>query len=174
MFINVSEFISTPLKSKVFEVPIEMDHYDHHGVCYPFKEKGILVLTIANSGLRKVRFSGHWKGSMLIPCDRCLKDVVVPFEFDIDRETDFAHIADNTFDDDSGSYIVEHSIDTDALLNNEILIHFPMKTLCREDCKGICLKCGKDLNLGECGCDRTVLDPRMAAIQDIFKNFKEV
>ena len=40
--------------------------------------------------------------------------------------------------------------------------------------KGLCPVCGTNLNEKECGCDRTVADPRMAAIQDIFKNFKEV
>ena len=45
---------------------------------------------------------------------------------------------------------------------------------CKEDCKGLCPVCGTNLNEKECGCDRTVADPRMAAIQDIFKNFKEV
>ena len=40
--------------------------------------------------------------------------------------------------------------------------------------EGICPVCGQNLNLGECGCDRESLDPRMSAIRDIFKNFKEV
>ena len=41
-------------------------------------------------------------------------------------------------------------------------------------CKGICRKCGKNLNEGACGCDDSVPDPRMSVIQDIFKQFKEV
>ena len=65
-------------------------------------------------------------------------------------------------------------MDTDRLVYDEILIGFPMKVLCREDCRGICAVCGANLNEGECGCDRTVPDPRMAVIRDIFNNFKEV
>ena len=64
--------------------------------------------------------------------------------------------------------------DTNELAKSEILLHWPMKILCKDDCKGLCSKCGADLNYEECGCDRTVLDPRMAAIQDIFNKFKEV
>ena len=45
-----------------------------------------------------------------------------------------------------------------------------MKTLCREDCRGICRKCGRNLNEGDCGCDTVELDPRMAVIAEIFKN----
>ena len=43
-----------------------------------------------------------------------------------------------------------------------------------EDCAGICKKCGKNLNHGTCDCEKTEPDPRMAVIQDVFKNFKEV
>ena len=96
----------------------------------------------------------------------------MPFDIEMDEDVDLSPERQEDLADDS--YIEESSINTDALLNHEILIRFPMKILCRDDCKGICLKCGKDLNLGECGCDRRSLDPRMAAIQDIFKNFKEV
>ena len=49
-----------------------------------------------------------------------------------------------------------------------------MKVLCKDNCKGICSRCGANLNKGDCGCDTWVPDPRMAAIQDIFKQFKEV
>ena len=62
----------------------------------------------------------------------------------------------------------------DALIYDEILTGFPMKVLCREDCKGICRTCGINLNDKTCSCGRTDLDPRMAAIQDIFHQFKEV
>lgn len=94
----------------------------------------------------------------------------MPFCAELDETVDLSPERQEDAADDS--YVEENSINTDALINHEILIRFPMKTLCREDCKGICLKCGKDLNHGECGCDRASLDPRMAAIQDIFKNFK--
>ena len=65
-------------------------------------------------------------------------------------------------------------LDTDSLVYNEILIHWPMKVLCQKNCKGICKHCGTNLNEKACTCDHAELDPRMAAIQDIFKEFKEV
>ena len=66
------------------------------------------------------------------------------------------------------------NITLEQLLHNEILIHWPMRVLCKEDCKGICSHCGKDLNEGPCSCEQESLDPRMAAIRDIFSKFKEV
>lgn len=171
MFINISELISTPLKSENFEVPVDMEVYRQSGGEFPFREKESLYLTISNAGARKLHLTGRWKGALTVPCDRCLKEVIVPISFEIDKEIE---ISSESQPDDDESYIEASHIDTDALINHEILIHFPMKVLCSEECRGICLKCGKDLNLGECGCDRSSLDPRMAAIQDIFKNFKEV
>ena len=66
------------------------------------------------------------------------------------------------------------NLDVDRLIYDEILVNWPMKVLCREDCKGICRKCGTNLNYKPCSCDRTEPDPRMAAIQDVFNQFKEV
>jgi len=58
-------------------------------------------------------------------------------------------------------------IDLTRALREQILLSIPPSPLCSEDCKGLCPKCGKDLNEGECGCDRTVMDPRWAALKGI-------
>ena len=49
-----------------------------------------------------------------------------------------------------------------------------MKVLCREDCKGLCPVCGKDLNDGDCGCDRTERDPRFESLRALFNDDEEV
>ncbi|MDD6168654.1 MAG: DUF177 domain-containing protein, partial [Lachnospiraceae bacterium] len=54
------------------------------------------------------------------------------------------------------------------------LVNWPAKVLCKPDCKGICPKCGTNLNLETCDCEQGELDPRMAAFQDVFNKFKEV
>ena len=77
------------------------------------------------------------------------------------------------FDDDM-NFMEGYHLDVDVLVDNEILLNWPMKILCTESCKGICKVCGKNLNDGDCGCDDFVPDPRMAAIKDIFNANKEV
>ena len=62
----------------------------------------------------------------------------------------------------------------DKLVCSEILVSWPSKVLCKEDCKGLCNTCGTNLNLKTCDCEPTDLDPRMAQIQEIFNKFKEV
>ena len=77
MFINISELISTPLKTETFKVPVDMPTYEWQGEHFPFRKKGMLLLNLSNAGVRKVHMEGHWDGSLGIPCDRCLKEVLV-------------------------------------------------------------------------------------------------
>ena len=58
-------------------------------------------------------------------------------------------------------------IDLSPAIREQILLSAPASPVCREDCKGLCPECGKDLNEGECGCDRAVVDPRWAALKGI-------
>jgi uncharacterized protein len=75
---------------------------------------------------------------------------------------------------EQSAYVEGCQLDVDRLIYGEILVNWPMKVLCREECKGLCKKCGQNLNQGACGCDQFVPDPRMAAFEDMFNNFKEV
>ena len=172
MIINISEILSTAKKSETYSVPIEMDAFVMNGDSFALTEKAPVALTITNIGNREISIQGHIDVVLNIPCDRCLEDVPTALSMDVDKTIDMKKTDEERINDlDETCYIDHSSLDVERLVSNEILIHFPMKTLCREDCKGICFKCGQNLNLGECGCDRASLDPRMSAIQDIFKNF---
>ncbi len=100
----------------------------------------------------------HLSGSLAIKvravCDRCLVDVPVTVKAVVSEDFDASDL--------------EQEIDIQELLNKEFLLEWPMKILCREDCAGLCSSCGKNLNEGDCGCSRSGLDPRMAAILDVF------
>ena len=75
---------------------------------------------------------------------------------------------------DEQPYVSGNYLDVDQLVRNELLLNLPMKVLCNENCKGICNRCGANLNYESCSCEDSGLDPRMSVIQDIFKQFKEV
>ena len=110
-----------------------------------------------------------------IPCDRCLEPVRTELFLDFTKDVDL-DVADGeqTEELDETNYIDGYALDVEQLLYNEILIGWPTKILCSEDCKGICNVCGQNLNQGTCDCEDTSLDPRMSVIRDVFKNFKEV
>ncbi len=133
-----------------------------------------LVLTFYNDEGKKLYVSGSTKVTYQTVCDRCLTETEVCVPVHISEEFE---IADDEilYDDEEGvACIEENHLDVDCLVKNEILMNWPSKVLCKEDCKGICPVCGKNRNLEECSCDTFVPDPRMAEALDVFKKFKEV
>ncbi len=55
-------------------------------------------------------------------------------------------------------------LDLDAPICDEILLGFPMRILCSDDCKGLCAGCGADLNREACRCTKKEVDPRLAKL----------
>ena len=72
-------------------------------------------------------------------------------------------------DRDSDAYIQvdSGSLDLDELLRADILLELPTKYLCREDCKGLCAVCGKNLNDGPCNCNLHQIDPRLEVLKQL-------
>ena len=97
------------------------------------------------------------------------------FLLSFDRKIDFNLSEEEREDlEEDSSFVDKDSLNVDALVRNELLVQWPIRVLCKDDCKGICSRCGANLNDGACSCDTAELDPRMAAIRDIFSKFKEV
>ena len=142
---------------------------------FPYVGENSVSLTIMHTENQVIRLEGEGTITVLIPCSRCLENVEVPILIEISEELDMKLTDQERIESlDESSYIQDKQLDTEKLLHNEILIRWPMRVLCKEDCKGICSRCGANLNQGSCDCDTADLDPRMAVITDIFKNFKEV
>lgn len=174
MQINLSELLSNDGASHDYLATVDMTEFKSVAGDYRIVEAKPFNLTITNIGKRKLQLAGEGTISLNIPCDRCLEDVKTDISFYIDRCLDLSEAESDRIEVDEEVTVTDNTIDVDELVYIEVLINIPDKTLCKEDCKGLCLKCGANLNQCECGCDRAVLDPRMSVIQDIFKNFKEV
>ncbi len=174
MIIDISDIILSADKEKTVEAEIGLDMFSSKLGDFPITQKTPISLRIANRENKRLLISGSVKLKADIPCDRCLKAVPTDIHFDIDREL---AIKDGTAVDEEmeqTDYLIGFELDVDKLVYAEILVNWPMKVLCREDCKGICRICGMNLNSGACECSNSELDPRMAAFQDIFQKFKEV
>lgn len=175
MLINLSEIMSVKGNVRKMEVPVELEDFQLDGTNYRFVCKDPVALVITYLGEKKVSVEGSTSLSLLIPCSRCLEEVETRFDISVSKEIDLSDSDDDRIKQlDEANYIRGNNLDVDLLVYDEVLINFPMKVLCCEDCKGICSVCGANLNKESCTCDRMVKDPRMAAIQDIFNNFKEV
>lgn len=175
MLINLTELFTLEGKEKTYTPDIEMKVYHSPIGDFEVKSKEPVVLRIRNLGGKKLEAEGKAKLTLIIPCDRCLEPVPVELEFPIVRTLNLSEDKDNGVEDlDEQPYMDGCNLDVDQLVCNELILNLPMKVLCSENCKGICNRCGTNLNHETCDCDTGSSDPRMAVIQDIFKQFKEV
>lgn len=157
------------------ETHLELEKIMISGTEYKICELEPIKLEITNLGKKELRVTGSAKIKTVIPCDRCLEDVEQILNLAFEREVDMKlDEQERKSSDEEYNFIEDTWLNADTLVQNELLINWPIRVLCKEDCKGICSCCGANLNHGECGCDRQVLDPRMAAFSDIFSKFKEV
>ena len=175
MLISLSEIMNLPTGVQKRTTSYEPDTFVRLGVTYPILEKEEVKLDIENLGSRKLKIGVETKVVLSVPCDNCLAEQKVEIPVSSEVEVDFNLSAEDRVNDlNETAYIDGYDLDVDRLVYEEILLGFPMKVLCQEDCKGICKVCGANLNQGECGCVRTEPDPRMSVIRDIFNNVKEV
>ena len=77
--------------------------------------------------------------------------------------------------EDTDDYILSKDgyIDADEALTEQIILELPLKHLCKEDCKGLCPKCGTDLNIQTCTCDTSEPDPRFDVFRKLLENKKD-
>ncbi|MEC9488981.1 MAG: DUF177 domain-containing protein [Halanaerobium sp.] len=100
---------------------------------------------------------GHLETIISVPCSRCLEQVEIPVTSEILHESP-----------KKGPEAVRDFIDLTDEVYTALILQVPMQPLCTPDCKGLCSICGKNLNEGDCGCDREVVDPRLADLKKFF------
>ena len=174
MSLDISSIVTCENKSVTEEVQIELDTFKSRMGDFPITEKSPVELKITNQENKRLLIQGTVDFTALIPCGRCLEEVPTNIHFDIDKKLPINGAEVSEEEMDESDYLIGFDLDVDRLIYEEILVNWPMKVLCNDDCKGICKVCGINLNKGDCNCQRTELDPRMAAFQDVFNKFKEV
>ncbi|PYX93428.1 MAG: DNA-binding protein [Acidobacteria bacterium] len=143
----------------------------------PLKGAGRAQLVEEHHGkhksLKDIRLQGQLSTSLDLYCARCLE----PLSQDIKRDFDLLYRplgADagkpetpvSSTDAEIGYYQGEGLLLEDAL-REQLLLALPLKVICREDCKGLCPQCGKNLNVEQCSCAEPVEDPRWSALKEI-------
>lgn len=168
--VSLAEVMNQVGIEHVLDVDIDMNYIKIKGSKCEIAEKKPVHLVLKSTGERKISFSTDIDIVLTCPCDRCLEPVKVEFSTSESYDIKFAEDGTQTGEDiDEYCFINGYDLDVDQMVIEEVMIGFPMKVLCDEDCKGLCPNCGTNLNKCECGCDRTVLDPRMSIIRDIFR-----
>ncbi len=179
MLIHLSEVLVSEGKVCSYTIPVGFDSFDYHGNECPVLEKPDMVLTLENKGDQKIALLLKGSMKLALPCDRCLEDTAVDVDFDVQTDIDMketgsggelseAELEAEQERLENQTFVEGHQLDTDQLILQELMLRVPAKVLCKEDCKGICYQCGKNLNYGPCDCKEEPRDPRMAAILDLF------
>lgn len=97
-------------------------------------------------------------------CDRCNTPIERRFVYT------FSHKLIESLEEEYNDDYIETpdlTLDLDELVRTDILLELPSKFLCRGDCQGLCQKCGHNLNLGDCDCDKTEIDPRLEKLKEL-------
>lgn len=103
-------------------------------------------------------------------CDRCADKIHSTVEITLDRIIAGAGVISNT---DGDEYVIEENgiIDIDLDLYEEIMLSFPSQLLCRDDCAGICAKCGCNFNYESCDCaEQKEIDPRWQVLAKLLES----
>ena len=180
MLVNLSDVFSSEGKRLELSVGLEMEKFSSKLGEFLITEKNPVQLVLTNIGVGKAKIEGAVELTFDTSCDRCLAEVPTILTLEFEREvaspdtTTDSSEDDGDGEDDAIDFMEGYQLNVETFVYNEILLNWPMKILCKSDCKGICKVCGQNLNLKECGCDNFVPDPRFAAIQDIFNANKEV
>ncbi len=96
-------------------------------------------------------------------CDRCLAPFTRAYEVPLE------HILVTSLENEDSDYVLleDYRLALDELVQAAIFLELPYKSLCREDCLGLCPQCGKDLNEGPCGCTKKTVDPRLEILSQL-------
>jgi uncharacterized protein len=125
-----------------------------------------------------IRVRGDYAGTFEVPCARCLD----PVEHRLGGDYDvlFRPIGVDQADKEHSigaseaeiGYYQQSSLLLEDVLREQVLLALPARTLCREDCKGICPRCGANRNNDPCSCDGAPADPRWSALGDLRSRIK--
>ena len=165
--IDLHELILRPGTSMSFQRELSLERLDFPAVLsYEFPPVGEGVIVNSAGALS---LTGTISAGMLCRCDRCAREFVR--EAVIDVETG---LADQLQDEEDPDYFLldGDKLDIDDLLESAFILSMDQQILCREDCKGLCPRCGADLNDGPCGCKKES-DPRLAVLEQLLDDIDQ-
>lgn len=165
MIIDLKRIFVNENSSLPIEYSLDMSNVDFSG-CYPLKKPVEIKGSVTNKA-SLVELDAAVTYVYEADCDRCGVYTAKKHTLHIHKS-----LAPSIEGEESDSILLttDMKLDLDELVYSEVIVSLPMKHLCNEDCKGICPKCGKNLNEGKCGCPEKEIDPRLSALADLLNN----
>lgn len=163
MRLNLREIIEIPGGSVPFSQELDTALLDFPSVrayTAPITAEGKVVNT---AGI--LTLQGRLHAQMLCVCDRCGAEFSRTVDLDL-----HADITADAQDDDPEVFTLDGDwLDVDEVLSTCFILSMDTKCLCKPDCAGLCDRCGANLNLGPCRCQKP-RDPRMAVLEQLLDN----
>lgn len=183
MLIEIQELETHPLDFREEFRPGAIDLGPDLHQRSPLRSEGRADLVEEHHGKHKIiqdiRLRGRVDTSLEVACARCLEPVVhqVSRDFDLlyrplgaDAGRDELSVTDAEAEI---SYYQGESLLLEDALREQVLLALPLKTICREDCQGLCPHCGKNLNEVKCSCANQVEDTRWEALKEIREKLEQ-
>ena len=165
MLLGLSKIIDCPGASVDFSTSVDLSDLCY-GVSYPVSEPVKAQGTVRNTAGVLV-MTGEITTCIHGICDRCASefDRDISFPIDVVLVTEMA----NEENEDEWVFPLEgDSADLEDIVRTVFVLNLDSKLLCKPDCKGLCCRCGKNLNEGPCSCQKE-LDPRFAALKQLLE-----
>ena len=165
MLLGLSKIIDSPGASVPFSTSVDLSDLCY-GVSYPVTEP-VRAEGIVRNTAGVLMMSGSIETTIHGICDRCAAnfDREIHFPIEVVLVTELA----NEENEDEWVFPLEgDSADLDDIVRTVFVLNLDSKLLCKEDCAGLCCRCGKNLNDGPCSCQKK-LDPRFAALKQLLE-----
>lgn len=170
MVINVSEILKVYGCEVIVNGDVTLSDTNFLGEEFVFGAPMHIEGGIVNNG-KALELNAKCSGRVKVHCARCTKELERNVNFDI---KEFFMQDDGNVGDNEDVVLFEgYTIDLTDIVINHFLMNVSGKYLCSGDCKGLCPKCGADLNEGDCGCSDDEIDPRWAGLLDIMNKSAE-
>ena len=168
MRLDLRDVIHRPDAEKSFQYQLDLSQLDFYGrkpITRPVVAEGSVI-----NHAGALVLNGTARSELGLVCDRCGKEFsrekVVPLDSLLAEELENEDSEDEIF------LLDGNELDLDEVVTTAFVLAMDTTNLCSEDCKGLCAKCGADLNLGPCGC-RPEVDPRLAALAQLLDDETE-
>ncbi len=164
MLFDVKPILHTPGKQLDFQFALDLSDLEFGGRC-PISRPVEVTGSVRNSA-DVLSLEMTARTTLDAVCDRCGK------EFLQDKEIAYScMLAEELQNEDNDEIVLltDGEVDLGDLARTAFILGMDTKTLCSEDCKGLCPRCGADLNLGPCSCKKEV-DPRLAVLAKLLED----
>jgi len=163
MLLDLREIIGVPGGRVEFDIEPDMTEAVY-GSIIRIKQPARAAGNVKNSA-GVLTFSANVDTECVCVCARCLKE----FELSLHKQISADLTEGGEGENPDGYFLQGDKVDANEIIVTEFLLDLDERLFCKEDCAGLCQKCGSDLNTGQCVCKKDI-DPRLAALEQFISD----